>query len=365
MGKFVISVRQFTILVILFSIGTAILVVPSDIAADVKQGAWMTATIGVVISLLLVKLYISTGNIAPNMSLVEINEKILGKWIGKTVSVFFVLFTFLSASELLYFVENFMRSEIMPQTPAVAFNILFALIIVYGCYLGLETFIRSTEILFLFFVLLFIIFVIFISPQIDFKNIQPLFEVKAKSLIFSTLFFISGFSFPMIILLMLYPVSINEQKGPHKAFYLGTIMGGIVLITIITLSILVLGADSTSRERYPSYELAKRINIGNFLKRIEVIMAFLWIITIYIRVTVYFYASVVGLAQILNLKDYRSLILPLGLILVGISLIAHPNVIQSALYNKETWPSLAIIFGVFLPILLLVVNKIRTLFSQK
>ncbi|MED3687234.1 GerAB/ArcD/ProY family transporter, partial [Peribacillus butanolivorans] len=47
-----ISARQFAILVILFSIGTTILVIPGVMAQEVKQDAWIAAVIGTGIGLL-------------------------------------------------------------------------------------------------------------------------------------------------------------------------------------------------------------------------------------------------------------------------------------------------------------------------
>lgn len=41
-----------------------------------------------------------------------------------------------------------MRTEVMPETPLVAFSGLFMIVIMFGTYLGIETFARSTEILF-------------------------------------------------------------------------------------------------------------------------------------------------------------------------------------------------------------------------
>ncbi|ALC85195.1 spore gernimation protein [Bacillus sp. FJAT-22090] len=361
MEKFVISVRQFKIIVILFSIGTAILIIPGPIAEIVKQDAWITAILGVVISLLLVKLYIVVGNLAPNMSLVELNEKILGKWFGMLVSLAFIIFSLLTGSELVYFVSNFMLTEIMPETPAIAFNILFALIIVYGTYLGLENIARSAELLFPFFVLLFIIFIVTISPQIDVHHIQPVLETGAKPLIFSTLIFLGTMSFPLVVLLMIFPVSINEQVVAQKAFYIGTITGGIVLIIVITLAILVLGAENTAHSSFPSYALAKRISIGTFFERVEAIMTFMWIMTILFKTLIYFYATVIGLGQIIKIKDCRSLVLPLGMILVVLSLIVHPNIVHSYKYNNETWLPYVATYGLFLPLLLLLVAKIRKL----
>lgn len=359
MEKQIISARQYTIITLLFSIGTAILIIPASIAQDVKQDAWIAATLGVALSLLLVKLYITLGKTTGSLSYVEANEKILGKIIGKLMSIGFLLFTSLSVAELLYFVGKFMQTEVMPETPTFAFAFLFILIIIYATYLGLEVFARSAELLFPLFLFIFIVFVICISPQIEIKNIQPVFESPTSSLLFSILMFISVFSFPMVVLLMIFPSSVNVLKSAQKGFYIGTLLGGMVLVIVIALSILVLGPKDTSLQSYPSYNLAQSISIGNFLQRIEIIMAFMWITTIYIRIFIYFYATVVGLGQLLNLKSYRPLILPLGLIFVALSEIVHPNIVHANIYNKEIWLPFSSVFALFLPILLLVVAKIR------
>ena len=76
--------------------------------------------------------------------------------------------------------------------------------------------------------------------------------------------FMSIFSFPLIVLLMLYPAGVNVQPSAQKGLYIGTILGGVVLITLIVLSILVLGPENTASRTFPSYALAQRISIGNF-----------------------------------------------------------------------------------------------------
>lgn len=365
MEKQIISARQFTIITMLCSIGTTILIIPSSIAQVVKHDAWIVAIIGVALSFLLVKLYISVGNTTPNLSLVEANEKILGKYIGKVLSIAFTLFTFLSAGELLYYIGNFMQTEVMPETPTVAFAILFMLIIMFATYLGLEVFARSAEILFPIFLFIFVLFVLFISPNIEIKNIQPLFEATTGSFIYGVLLFVSTFAFPLVVLLMIFPSTVNVKKAAQKGFYIGTLGGGLILIILITLSILVLGAANTSLRTFPSYTLAQRISIGNFLQRIEIIMTFMWITTIYIRSFIYFYAAVKGLGQLLNIKDHRPLILPLGMITIALSQIVHPNIVHSEIFIKEIWLPYASIFAVFLPLLLLIVAKIRKISGKE
>ncbi|MFJ7737465.1 endospore germination permease [Lysinibacillus sp. NPDC097287] len=365
MEKQVISARQFTIITLLCSIGTTILIIPSSIAQVVKQDAWIVAIMGVAVSLLLVKLYISVGNTTPSLSLVEANEKILGKFIGKVVSIAFTLFTFLAAGELLYYIGNFMQTEVMPETPTVAFALLFMLIIMFATYLGLEVFARSAEILFPIFLFIFVMFVLFITPNIEIKNIQPLFEATPGSFIYGILLFVSTFAFPLVVLLMIFPSTVNVKKAAQKGFYIGTLVGGLFLIILISLSILVLGSTNTSLRTFPSYTLAQRISIGNFLQRIEIIMTFMWITTIYIRSFIYFYAAVKGLGQLLNTKDHRPLILPLGMITVALSQIVHPNIVHSEIFIKEIWLPYASIFAVFLPLLLLIVAKIRKISDKE
>ncbi|WP_176527564.1 GerAB/ArcD/ProY family transporter, partial [Peribacillus butanolivorans] len=169
----------------------------------------------------------------------------------------------------------------------------------------------------------------------------------------------------LIVLLMIFPVSVNQPKAAEKKFFFGILIGGICLIIIIALTILVLGADSSARQTYPSYLVARKLNIGDFLQRIEAIMALMWIITIYFKMAFFFYATVIGLAQTLNMKDYRPLTLPLGMILVSLTLLIFPNVVQKATFDKEIWPLYASTYGLVLPILLLAVNVFRKKIHQK
>ena len=55
-GKEIISSRQFMIITLLASIGTAILISPASVTSEAKQDAWIAAIISVVLSLLLIKL---------------------------------------------------------------------------------------------------------------------------------------------------------------------------------------------------------------------------------------------------------------------------------------------------------------------
>ncbi|PAB57763.1 GerAB/ArcD/ProY family transporter [Anaeromicrobium sediminis] len=354
-----ISPRQFKILVIMCFVGTSVLFTPGGLATDAKQDAWLAAIVGTILGLLLVFLYNAIGNHFSHMTLIEYTEKVLGKWLGKTLSLLFVSYLFINCAMVLWSVGDFITTQIIPETPIQYTIMIFSVIIVMGTRLGLETFARSAELLYPFFIGLLIILVIFILPDIEFKNIQPVFEYGMKPILKGGLSYASYTSLTLIALMMIFPAYVNNIKEAKKSFSNGILLGGIVLLVITILCILVLGHDMTSRNAFASYALAKKINLGNFIQRIEAIIAIIWFITIVYKTIIYFYGTILGLGQILKLKDYRPLTLPMGMILVALSLVVYPNTVYASVWNATTWISHVLTYGFFLPLLLLIVSLFK------
>jgi len=350
-----INTYQFLVLVALFTIGTSILIVPSGLAEVAKQDAWIAAILGTGIGLLVIWLFCTIGQWFPLLTFTQLIEKLLGKWIGTIVSLTFVTFSFLYATTLLAHSGTFLNIHALPNTPMVALNILMAMIMVMGVRLGLETIARSAEILIIVFLFIFVTLVVFVSPEIKFENIQPVFESGTKTILQSSLFFVVTSSINAVILLMIFPSFLNKRKQAKKSFLIGNLVGGIVITIMTFLCVSVLGIDFIERQLYPSYELAKMINIGDFVERIEALMMTLWIITLFFKTILYFYASVIAMGQILKLKDHRSLTYPLGMIAVVLSIVIYPNVIYQQNWDSTTAVSFSLSIGLFLPLLLVIV----------
>jgi spore germination protein KB len=354
-----INSYQFLVLVTLFTSGSSTFIVPSGLAADAKQDAWIAAILGTGIGLLVIWLFCTLAQWFPHLTFTQVIEKLFGKWLGTIFSLLFVSMSFIYAATLLAHSGTFLNINAMPNTPMSALNILMAFIIVMGVRLGLETIARSAEILIAVFFVLFLFLVVFVSPEIQFENIQPVYEAGTKTILQSSLLLVVTSSVNAVILLMIFPAFINKTKQATKSFLTGNLIGGIVIIILTFLSVSVLGAENTVRQIYPSYELAKRINIGDFVQRIEGLMAALWIISLYFETTLYFYASVLGLAQILKLKEYRPLTIPLGMIAVALSLVVYPNVTYRQIWDSTTAISFSLSIGIILPLLMVVVYAVR------
>lgn len=353
-----ISPYQFLLLVLLFTIGPAVLFESSMISLFAKQDAWISAAIGVGAGMTLIWLYTIIGDRYPEKTLFDYNELVFGKGLGKVISVLFFFFIFMIASHNLRNIGNFVNVQIMPDTPVHFIMILFLIVVVYATRLGLEPLARTAEIMVPWVILFLFILLAALPPNFETENLKPIMERGPKPIIKGSLSVIAFPYLESVLLLMLYPY-VKNKKGAKKAFLVGAVIGGFVLIIITLYSILVLGADFTARNLYPAYTLAKQINLANIFQRLEAIVAGMWFISIFFKLTICFYASSLGLAQILQLKDYRPLTLPLGMILVCLATFVTPNMVEFQSYLMKYEFPYNLTFGLFLPLLILSISMFR------
>ena len=152
---------------------------------------------------------------------------------------------------------------------------------------------------------------------------------------------------------------VTDKTEMKKAFYKGHLIGGTAIIIITIFSILVLGFGITAIQFYPMYILAKKITIGAFLDRIEIILAIIWMLSLYFKMTIGFYGLSLGLAQVLRLKSYRILTYPLAFLIITFSTFMHPNTVHLHNFLEKTLTSYSLTICLFFPLLLLVIGKIR------
>lgn len=353
-----ISVRQFMILVLFYTIGTTILVIPSILASNAKQDVWIAGFIGLGFGLLVIPLYFSIASKYPGKNFAEILELTLGKWIGKVVSVFYlVTFVFLLCVFVLRDIGDFMVTVMMVETPNQAIHISFLVIVIFSVRLGLETFARAGELFLPWVIMLYIVMVATIAPQVDLRYAQPIFEQGIKPILNSSFSFLTFPFLEMIIFLMIIPY-VNKPSETRKGLMIGITIGGVSLIIIAMLSILVVGVEETAESIYSSYDLAKQINLGGFFQRVEAMMAFIWFTTVFMKLTILTYVFSLGIAQTFGLDDYKPLTLPIGLLMYVLANNIFPN-ISFLIEFTETMQIHVFLYGFILPLFIWLITLVR------
>lgn len=356
-----LSARQFMFLTALFVIGDTILYVPSNVAFVAGQDAWISGLIASCAGLLLVSLYGILGKQYPRMLLIDICESAFGRFLGKAVGLWVILFFFIDSGVLLWQIGDFMSTHILMATPIQACLILFIAIIVMGVRLGLDVLGRASEIIFGWSVVLFVLFVVMLSPNFEGRHIQPLAENGLSPIVRGS-FLLVGYYLESFILISLFPY-FKHTGSLSNVLRKGMLIGSSVLALTILTCILVLGKDMTVINIFPTYILAQKISIGGILERIEVVIASIWIFTLYFKLSLCFHAAIRETAQLLKVKDYKILSFPSAVLVVAVSLILVPNVSYFNTLIIQTWWPYTLTQGLLLPLLLLGIPKVKSLVS--
>ncbi|OCT13473.1 hypothetical protein A8709_17870 [Paenibacillus pectinilyticus] len=354
-----ISVRQFTILIILGVIGDSILILPTSIAKNAKQDSWLSMLLAILLGIAAAWTYAVLAKRLQRRSLFIVIREKLGIWIGSMFALLFLFEFYMCIIGLLSEMSQFMTAQLMPETPVNAIIVVFSIVMIFAYHYGIEAFSRMSELLFPVFMMLFIFLTVFLLPQVDMANLRPIAAMGISPILKGTLSaFAIGFT-EMYIMLMLVS-HVEGTTSLTKPIITGFVVGGSLLFIIVLLCVLVLGPNLMQTKYYPTFVLGQKITIGKFIERVEAIIAFLWFISVFYKTTILFYSFTSGIAQLLQLKESRMLTIPIAMLTLIGTIAVTPNItVYNDIISSYIWFDIS--FGFLLPLLLLLllmlVNK--------
>ncbi|KUP24540.1 endospore germination permease [Paenibacillus sp. DMB5] len=358
-----ISTAQMVILGLFAFIGDMALVYPSVMTANAHQDAWIAGLISLPLGIGMIFMMVTVANIDPNKTIIELSRQILGKWLGGAVALYYLYFYLIAGSMYIREIEDFMCTQIYEGTPGGVIRGMSIILLVYGMRLGLETLGRASQIFLPLFVIFLICLMVLLFPQVQVERIYPIMITPFPDMLHAVMY---GVFYPfgeMCVFFMVYPYA-RKSGTINRDIFACIFVGALTLNLILILSLTVLGVYFSEHNFYAAYILARKINIANFLQRIEALMATAWIISTYFKTVLYFYAFVLGSAQFLKLKSYRPLIFPVAFLLYGLSQLVSRNII---FYIKEIpayWVDWNMTYSFVLPLFMLIVFKVRKRLSR-
>ncbi len=294
----------------------------------------------------------------PNLTFIQLLPAVFGKVLGKLAGLSYILGWWIMAPLIIREIAELIRF-FLPFTPTWVIVVFMALLVVYVMYKGFEVFARTAE---LFVVL--IIFLIILILALNFSNFtwNNLTPVLANGFgpVLKGLWVQFPYALETILFMALWLPCVNKRQDGLRAILLGMPLAGILLTILVAANIAFTGITLTARFIFPVFYMSRYIFIGNFLTGMEAVFMVLWLISSYLEILVFYYPSVVGLAQWLNLKEYQPLILPMMLITVILTLVPS-NVIEVIKLDTLKNPIIILPLGLLIPItwLVAVVRKLN------
>ncbi len=353
-----ISPRQTGQLLFMTTIATVIFFAPSMIAGLAGHDAWLAALAGPMFALITLLLIIWLGRKHPGLTIFQYSEVILGRWLGKTVALLYVWgFLHIGAIAVREF-GDFMTTSFMSHTPISLFNFSIILLCAWSVITGLEVIARMNEFIIILLVSFLLLILMFSTPNWELGYLLPFFSRGAMPVLQAALI-PAAWHGNIIVLAVILPFITR----PARAFFAGTaaVLTSATLLTVGVIGMTaVFGPELSSSFLFPLHLFAQTINIGQIITRFESAVMTIWTAGIFIKTSVFYYCAALGLAQILNLKEVRPVVLPLGILLGTLSISLFEDVTMLVSFLEKTRPLYTLsLYSFGLPLLLFAVTLIR------
>ena len=137
------------------------------------------------------------------------------------------------------------------------------------------------------------------------------------------------------------------------------VLAVMMLLVMINLIVLFVLGPTTPSKPYPLFTVIRYISMADFFEHLESGLMALWIVGAFVKMSVFYYATVLGTSQWLNLSDYRPVVWPLGILILEFSFWSLPNTMGLDRYLVGTFPLFGLLIQTIIPLFLLMIAGIR------
>lgn len=332
--------------------GKVFLSYPTNVTQRVFESGWLVATIGAVVGLAGTLVLISLMNRFPDHSLARVSTELVGRYVGTLVNLFFSLFFLTVAALILRESAETLVIGILPMTPLSVLIVTILIVAAFGAYLGIEAVSRVCFLLGPW--LLAGLAIILLGPA-KFYQFHRLLPVFGKPPLELAAFGINRASLyvEVIAVAFLYPSIRNKQKVLGSMV---TTLGLSWVIIALTPALVVaaFGVTGAARTSFPVYYLARLIEFGRFVQRVEAVFVFFWLFTAALKVTISFYVAIVVLGETLHLPNHKPLVPAMAIILYTVAFLP-PSYVATATFEADVLRNFAALVGFGIPLILWVI----------
>lgn len=350
--KGVISSSQLLFMIMGFIQASNLLLVFSS--GVVSHDGWLAILVALGISIPVVLFYAALAQEFPGKNLIQISDIVYGVYLGKLINMSYI-FIFLSLVALnLRFFSDFLITYIMPETPLWAVLVMLTLISAWAVRAGIEVIARCSFIIIVIASSTIFATTLFLVLDMNITNFLPVLDIPLKDFIQGTHIIFSIHYLEIVVFLMIVAF-VNKTKQIKSSMLWGLIVGGVSLLILEARNVAVLGkvADIVTS---PSFIAARYISVAEVFTRLEMFVAIMLITTVFLKVSILYYAVVLGLAQTLNLRSYLPLVIPIGIIAIFLSIITGDSSMEQLYAGMYIWPVFILPFQLFPVLTLFIVN---------
>jgi spore germination protein KB len=336
-------------------VASAILVLPGITAKYAQNDLWLSPVLASSVGFITLVIAYRLHERFPNQSLIQYSERIVGRIAGKAIGLVFLLFYLHTNGMILRQYTDFISVSFLPRTPMVVIASTLILTVAYSVRSGIESVVRSSFICTAIFLITSFLFLLLL-PDMDFKNLLPVMEHGVVPSLRGAFVPQSWFG-EFFLISFLLPFVTNAKEG--LKWGLRSVFAAMIGLTYINLMILFLFGEQVSEMLYPVLTASRYISIGGFMENFESVLMAVWILGNFVKISMFYYAVSIGLAQWLRLTDLKPIVIPIGILTVLCSYWSFPNFQHASDFLKLAFPIYGTIVQTAIPSLLLLIAFLR------
>jgi spore germination protein KB len=356
MNKEIIPVGHMISVTILFTVGTSIFM---GLPGQSGNSKWIALLFAMVLVVPLLLIYARLHVLFPGKDLFDMLIVVFGSVLGRMISCLYIWYAFYLGALALRVFGEFSRLIALTETPMLVPMLCVGLLCIWVVKAGIEVLGRSAKLLLLFTLFVNLIIFILSTSKLEYHHVLPLVDKGWYSVISDTLGTCSVIFAEIIIILGAFSTISNKAKAAgKKILFGGVLISGMIILSATLRNLLMLGPEVVSSLNFPSYVSAGRINVGDFLTRIEASSAVTFVITTFIKGSLCLYVASCGVAKVFKLKSYRSVVLQLGLLMIYFADFVYKDMMGMQYFYYHIYKFYAFPFQVIIPLALWICAEI-------
>ncbi|HUW65599.1 MAG TPA: endospore germination permease [Spirochaetia bacterium] len=324
-----VTMLMFTVL------GTAFFFLPSVAAGFAGRDAWLTVIPATLAALAVAWACGCLTTRFPGFNFFNWMEILLGTAGGKILQFLYILWfidvTETIAAEFAYF----MNIAFLPRTPSLMLTALLLFLAGVAVYGGAEMIGRLAIVFLPVSLVIFLGMFALAGGLYDFSNLRPFLEKGLTPVVVGSLT-PGAWRGEVLLGAMFFPLLARPERGGRLLTRSILWIGLLMLVDALALTMAF--GDETARLSQPLYSLAREINLLSFFQHLESLVLISWVASVFVKAAVWYYVTVLGLGQWLNLKSYRPMVLPAGLLMLAVAGYNWPNIATMAHFVATVVP---------------------------
>lgn len=358
-----ISSWNAVILVVNSIVPTAFIVLPTTIVTYLEQdSSWaILVACGTGIAMVaIIGAIIKRNDGAPFLEWVsKISSPIVSTLLGLILLQYYLD----ASSTILREFVNFLKDNVLFQTPVLVLIIISLLIAAYMVHQGITTLSLVNSLIFMLYFIVLPIYWFGLKNYLDIHRLLPAFDHSYRELLLGSVTPVTWFS-EVAVLLFLAPY----LKTPKQAGRIGR--RALIIITVLmtmNLSemIMIFGSSYIKTTSYPGFISLSVVHIGNFLENLDILFISYWMLSIYFKLGIFLFITLECFNQTFQVKQKEPYLIGILTVICAECLYTWEDPSKVTAFNTEGRFPIMMLVNLLLPLLIYLYSLIAGKMKSK